>query len=174
MMPRRIGELKHVQNDRLHFVESRLDIGQEQAVPLISQTLHYTDTWFSNDVVKIFDAPPGTSCPVMEAIKDTDFVILVTEPTPFGLHDLKLAVETTRQLKKDFGVVINRDGLGNNDVQHYCERENLPILARIRNDRHIAELYSRGELIHKHHSEVRIQLEKIFDHVRKVYAGVLI
>ncbi len=98
---------------------------------------------------------------MIEAVKDADFVILVTEPTPFGLHDLKLAVDTVRELNKKFGVVINRYGIGNDDVLDYCQTENIPILAKIPNDRHIAELYSRGKLIYKEIPEVRQQLKKI-------------
>ncbi len=173
MTPMRIGELNHVKRNSLAFIESRLDIGQEQAVPLIAQTIQYVDKRFSNDILKIYDAPPGTSCPVIEALKDTDFVILITEPTPFGLHDLKLAVETTRALRLQFGVVINRYGIGNEDVVLYCKAENIPVLAKIPNDRRIAELYSRGQLIYKAIPEVRHQLEYIIDHIRSVYAGVL-
>lgn len=171
MAPLRIGELHHVKRNSLAFIESRLDIGQEQAVPLIAQTIQYVDKWFSNDILKIYDAPPGTSCPVIEALKNADFVILVTEPTPFGLHDLKLAVETTRALHKPFGVVINRYGIGNEDVVLYCRAENIPVLAKIPNDRRIAEMYSRGQLLYQAIPEVRHQMEYIIDHIRSVYAG---
>jgi len=108
MIPKKIGELNHFEKDNLTFVESRLDIGQEQAVPLISQTNEYIDKHFHKEALKLYDSPPGTSCPVIEAVKNADFVILVTEPTPFGLHDLKLAVDTLKELKKKFGVVVNR------------------------------------------------------------------
>ena len=113
----------------------------------------------------IYDAPPGTSCPVIEAVKDCDFVILVTEPTPFGLHDLKLAVDTIRALNKEFGVVINRDGIGNDDVLDYCQIESIPILAKSPNDRCIAELYSRGKLIYNEIPEVKKQLKNIEDYL---------
>ncbi len=161
MIPQKMGELKHIQNGKLSFVESRLDIGQEQAVPLIAQTNKYIESHFPEDFIKIYDSPPGTSCPVIEAVKEADFVILVTEPTPFGLHDLKLAVDTVRELNKIFGVVINRYGIGNDDVLDYCQTEKIPILAKIPNDRRIAELYSRGELIYKKIPEVRQQLKNI-------------
>jgi MinD superfamily P-loop ATPase len=161
MVPQKMGELKHFHNGRISFIESRLDIGQEQAVPLIAQTKKYIETHFSDSFIKIYDSPPGTSCPVIEAVKNSDFVILVTEPTPFGLHDLKLAVDTVRELNKKFGVVINRDGIGNDEVQNYCQKENIPILAKIHNDRRIAELYSRGELIYKEIPQVRQQLWQI-------------
>jgi MinD superfamily P-loop ATPase len=134
-------------------------------VPLIKQTHEYIDKKFTNDVIRIYDSPPGTSCPVIEATKDADFVILVTEPTPFGLHDLKLAIETMKELKKKFGVVVNRYGIGNDDVLDYCKNENIPLLAKIPNDRRIAELYSKGSLIYREFPEVRQQLEHIKDYI---------
>ncbi len=165
MIPQKMGELKQSKKEGLSFVESRLDIGQEQAVPLIAQTLEYMDRNFDDDFIKLFDAPPGTSCPVIEATKDADFVILITEPTPFGLHDLKLAVDTMRELKKDFGVIVNRHGIGNNDVLTYCQKENIPVLSKLPNDRRIAELYSRGSLIYQKIPEFKKQLVSIADYI---------
>ncbi|MCD4657298.1 MAG: ATPase, partial [Planctomycetes bacterium] len=161
MIPNKMGELNHYKSKKLTFVESRLDIGQEQAVPLIAQTIEYVDKHFNDEYIKLYDSPPGTSCPVIESIKDVDFVILVTEPTPFGLHDLKLAVDVTKVLGKRFGVVVNRFGIGNDDVLRYCKDENIPILAKIPNERKIAELYSHGSLIYLEVAEVRQQLELI-------------
>jgi MinD superfamily P-loop ATPase len=152
-------------------VESRLDIGQEQAVPLIAQTLDYVDKHFSKNIVRLYDSPPGTSCPVIEATKDADFIILVTEPTPFGLHDLKLAVDTMRELKKKVGVVVNRYGVGNDDVLEYCKKENIPVLAKIPNNRLIAELYSHGELIYKKVPEFKYQLEHIAESILSLKRG---
>ena len=160
MIPKKIGDLKQYKINNLNFIESRLVIGEEQAVPLIKQTQKYTDENFS-DSIKIFDSPPGTSCPVIEAVKDADFVILITEPTPFGLNDLKLAVETVRELGNKFGVVINRYGIGNNDVIEYCNSENIPIIAKILNSRKIAELYSGGQLLYDEIPEVAEELKKI-------------
>ena len=147
MVPIKMGVLSRYKIDNLCFVEARLNIGEEMATPMIAQTIDYLDKNFSNDYVQILDSPPGTSCPVIEAVKKADFVILVTEPTPFGFHDLRLAVETMRKLDKHFGVVINRFDLGNDDVENYCSQENIPIISRIANDRKIAELYSSGQLI---------------------------
>lgn len=161
-----MGELRHFKNNALSFVESSLEIGQEQATPLIAQTEVYTDQHFPEGSIIIYDAPPGTSCPVIEATKNADFVILVTEPTPFGLHDLKLAVETMKKLKKEFGVVINRHGIGNDEVLHFCKNEMIPVLAVIPNDRRIAELYSRGEMIHTQIPEVELQLERLWDSIK--------
>ena len=171
MRPEKTGTLKHFKINNLNFIESRLDIGQEQAVPLISQTKDYVEEKFPNNVVKIYDSPPGTSCPVIEATKDADFVILVTEPTPFGLYDLKLAVDTMRKLGKEFGVVINRYGIGNDDVFNYCHKEQIDIIGRINNERRIAELYSRGKLLYKQIPEfaniLKKMMEKIFNKMER-------
>ncbi len=165
MVPKKMGVLKHFNQGDLSFIESRLDVGEEQAVPLIAQTIQYVNDNFSDVPIRIYDAPPGTSCPVIEATKDADFVILVTEPTPFGLHDLKIAVETMRELKKEYAVIINRYGIGNDDVLEYCKKEAIPLIAKIPNDRRIAELYSSGKLIYDQHSEVRKQLESIKNYI---------
>ncbi len=167
MIPQRIGILNIYKKEKITFVESLLDIGQEQAVPLIAQTKEYIDDNFNGDILKLYDSPPGTSCPVIEAIKDSDFVILVTEPTPFGLHDLQLAVETVRKLNISFGVVVNRFGIGNSDVFQYCEKNNIPILAQIPNDRRIATHYSSGHLVYDKIPEVRQELLKISEYIRK-------
>ena len=92
----------------------------------------------------ILDAPPGTSCPVVETMRGADFALLVTEPTPFGLHDLRLAVEVARELRVPVGVVINRDGVGDARVDEYCAAEGIAVLMRIPLLRSIAEAYSKG------------------------------
>lgn len=166
MVNEKMGVLKMFKEGNLYFIESRLDIGEEQAVPLIRQTNQYVREHFEDDVIKLFDSPPGTSCPMIEAVKDTDIVILVTEPTPFGLHDLKLAVETVRELKKQFAVVINRDGIGNDAVQSYCMEEQIPIVAKIKNDRRIAELYSGGKLLFRELDHVKSELNNIVGFIR--------
>ena len=163
MIPKKMGELKHYKTDTFDFVESKLLIGEEQAVPLIKQTLKYVDSKFSDDYYKIFDSPPGTSCPVIEATKDADFVILITEPTPFGFNDVVLAIETMKELKKEFGVVINRYGIGDNQIIDYCDKNSIPILAKIPNSREIATLYSKGELLFEKLDFVKIEMEKIAD-----------
>lgn len=158
----KMGELKNFDVTGFTFVESRLDIGQEHATPLIAATNDYIEeNYKDDDTIILFDSPPGTSCPVIEATKDVDIVLLVTEPTPFGLHDLTLAVDTMRELKKDFGVIINRYGIGNDDVLKYCKKEKIPIIAKIPNDRKIAELYSQGKLIYKKVPEFYKQMRSI-------------
>ncbi len=165
MISQRMGTLKQYLNNNISFIESRLDIGQEQAVPLIAQTNEFVNKAFNKKTVKIFDSPPGTSCPVIEATKGVDFVILVTEPTPFGLHDLKLAVETMNALGKPYGVVINRYGIGNNDVVDHCKGNSIPVLAKIPNSRNIAELYSKGKLIYTELPEVKQELQNIKNYI---------
>jgi MinD superfamily P-loop ATPase len=98
----------------------------------------------NRDGTVIIDVSPGTSCPVVEAVKDSDFCLLVTEPTPFGLNDLVLAVETVKELKIPRGVVINRAGVGDGKVEEYCGNESIPILLTIPLDTEIARLYSNG------------------------------
>jgi len=168
MVPQKMGVLKHFEKNGISFIESRLDIGQEQAVPLIAQTLEFVDENFPDTSIKLYDSPPGTSCPVIEATKDADFIILITEPTPFGFNDLKLAIETMKKLEKKFAVVINRFGIGNDDVVEYCEKENIPLIAKIPKNRKVAELYSRGELIYDKIPEVKQELKKITDYILNI------
>ena len=160
MTSERIGEIKAFSADGFSFIEGRLDLGQEMAVPLIAQTIEYVDENFKNHI-KIFDAPPGTSCPVIEASRGSDFVILITESTPFGLNDLQLAVETMRVLKQKFGVIINRYGIGDSGVEEYCKEEGIVILTKIQNDREVAKLYSRGELIYPEIKHFKNSLDEI-------------
>ena len=141
-VPRMIGEVERGAAGALRFVQGRLSIGQALVPPVIRAVKRH----LPRTGVAILDAPPGTSCPVVEAIRDADFVLLVAEPTPFGLHDLQLAVETVRAVGLPHAVVLNRVGLGDDGVQQYCAREGIPILLEIPDDRRIAETYSRGEL----------------------------
>jgi len=160
MTPQRIGEIKELETENFPFIEGRLDLGQEMAVPLISQSIQYTGENYPNHI-KIFDAPPGTSCPVIEASRDSDFVILITEATPFGLNDLTLAVETMRVLEQNFGVIINRHGIGDASVEEYCAKEGIPIITKVKNDKEVAKLYSQGELIYNKVAHFKSSLDEI-------------
>jgi len=140
---REIGSLAIGQAGSMHFIQGTLNVGEAKSPPVIKAAKAAAP---KADIV-IFDAPPGTSCPVIESIRDCDVVILVTEPTPFGLNDLKLAVEMVRALKRYFAVVINRAGLGDRAVEQYCAREGIKVLAEIADERRVAEAYSRGDLI---------------------------
>lgn len=171
MIPKKMGDMRSYTAGKLNFIESKMLIGVEQAVPLIAQTINYLDENFPDDRLKIIDAPPGTSCPVIEVVKESDLVLLVTEPTPFGLHDLKLAVETVRKLEKPFAVVINRHGIGDDKVEKYCEEEGIEIVATIPNDRKIAETYSRGGLLYTSIPEVKEAIVKIAAYIEKAGQG---
>lgn len=140
---RDLGQLEQGTFDAGDFVHGRMRIGEAMSPPLIKKVKER----IKSAKINIIDAPPGTSCPVIAAMKDTDFVLMVTEPTPFGLHDLKLAVEAVKILGIPHGLVINRSDMGNDDVWQYARTENLPILMEIPFDRAIAEAYSRGRLM---------------------------
>ncbi len=160
MVASRIGQISEFKCDGFNLIEGRLDLGQEMAVPLISQTIQYVDENYDG-YIKLFDAPPGTSCPVIEASRFSDFVILITESTPFGLNDLVLAVETMKVLKQKFGVIINRYGIGDDGVERYCQDENIPIVAKVKNDKEVAKLYSQGELIYNEIEHFKDSLDEI-------------
>jgi MinD superfamily P-loop ATPase len=140
---RELGIIQKGHRNGIEFIHGKLRVGEAMSPPLINKVLSYTDP----ARLTIVDAPPGTSCPVIESMKNADFVLLVTEPTPFGLHDLKLAVGAVNILDIPCGLVINRSDLGDEKVKEYADHENLPILMEIPFDRQIAETYSRGELI---------------------------
>ncbi|MFC1965265.1 ATP-binding protein [Chloroflexota bacterium] len=135
-----IGVIETGHADGEDFGHGKLAIGQAMAPPIIRKVKGLVD----KDSVVIIDASPGTSCPVVEAIKDSDFCLLVTEPTPFGLNDLMLAVETVRQLSIPCGIVLNRAGVGDGKTEEYCQKEGIPILMTIPLDMNIASLYSQG------------------------------
>ena len=140
---REMGIFEAGTRNGVSFAYARLFVGQVMAVPAIERVRAAVQP----DKVNIIDAPPGTSCPVISSVKDTDFLILVTEPTPFGLNDLKLAVGMVKILAIPHGIVINRSDLGDDKVKEYAKEENIPILMEIPFDRQIAETYSKGKLL---------------------------
>jgi MinD superfamily P-loop ATPase len=140
---RELGVVSRGAREGLLFVNGRLRVGEAMSPPLINKVREYIQP----QLINIIDAPPGTSCPVIAATKNSDFVLMVTEPTPFGLHDLQLGVEAVKLLGIPCGLVINRSDIGTDEVRAYAEKENLPILMEIPFDRGIAEVYSRGELV---------------------------
>ena len=137
---REAGVVEWGQSDGVSFVHGKLTVGEAMAPPVIRKVKEYAN----NDGTVIIDVPPGTSCPVVEAVKGSDFCLLVTEPTPFGLNDLALAADTVRELGIPCGVVLNRAGVGDGKVEQYCLRENIPVMLTIPLDTEIARLYSRG------------------------------
>ena len=139
----RIGVIRTARVGSITLKSGCLDVG----VSLASTLVHALKERMEDGITTLLDAPPGTACQAVATLRGSDFVVLVTEPTPFGLHDLTLAVDTVRELGLPFGVVINRVGVGDDRVQRYCANEGIPILLEIPDDRRVAEAYSRGELI---------------------------
>jgi MinD superfamily P-loop ATPase len=142
-VPRSIGEINMGVGKGVSFHEGRLNVG-EAISPPITRALRKS---LPTDEIVIIDAPPGTSCPAIAAVKDTDFVILVTEPTPFGLSDLRLAIEMVQALGRPFGVIINRSDIGDDNVEQFCRGADIDILMKIRFDRKLAESYAIGGLL---------------------------
>ena len=161
---REIGLVEIGTKGDLQFGHGRLNIGEAMSPPLIRAVKEHSNP--ARTV--IIDAPPGTSCPVVASIKESDFCVLVTEPTPFGLNDLVLAVEVLRKLKIPFGVVINRSDLGNKDTHDYCKKNNIPILMEILFKKEIAIAYSKGETIVEAFPEYRHQFSELFKMIKKI------
>lgn len=159
---REIGEIEQGRSKQIHFIHGRLRVGEAMSPPLIKAVRSLAT---SNRTV-IIDAPPGTSCPVITAIRGVDYVLLVTEPTPFGLHDLKLAVEAVRLLDIPCGLVINRAGIGNDAVQQYAKENQLPILLEIPYERQIAEICSRGGLLVQESDHWHHQFQQLMTRIR--------
>jgi MinD superfamily P-loop ATPase len=137
---RQIGVIKKGEAKGVELVYGELNVGEAMAVPLIRAVKNQ----MKNDKTVIIDAPPGTACSLVASVHKTDYCILVTEPTPFGLHDLKITVQVLKDLGVPMGVVINRAGIGDRKVYEYCEKEKIPLLLEIPFSKKIAELYSRG------------------------------
>lgn len=140
---REIGTVETGHTGNITLVRGLLDVGVAMSPPLIRSVKGSA----SAEGLAIVDAPPGASCPMVAAVGGCDLAILVTEPTPFGLHDLRVAVETLRELKLPFGVVINRADAGDDRTVDYCSTEGIEILAEIPDDRRIAIAYSKGEIL---------------------------
>jgi MinD superfamily P-loop ATPase len=141
--PREIGFADLGSANGVKFGQGRLTIGDIHSPSLIKKVKANALT----EGIVIIDVPPGTSCPVIEAIKGSDFVLLVTEPTPFGLNDLRLAVGMVRQLKIPFSVLVNRSERDERMINRYCEDENIDVVFELPDDRRIAEAYSVGRII---------------------------
>jgi len=141
--PKEVGFTDFGSANGVKFGQGRLKIGDIHSPSLIKKV---KASALAEGIV-IIDAPPGTSCPVIEAVKGSDFVLLVTEPTPFGLNDLKLAVGMVRELKIPFAVVVNRSEPDEQMINQYCRDENIDIIFEVPDDRRIAEAYSVGEMI---------------------------
>jgi MinD superfamily P-loop ATPase len=161
---RELGVIEIGHRDGMEFVHGRLRVGEAMSPPLIRKVLEYTRP----GVLTIIDAPPGTSCPVIASMKGSDFVLLVTEPTPFGLHDLKLAVGAVNILGIPCGLVINRSDMGDDRVREYANSEGIPILMEIPFDRKIAEHYSRGEMLVEAMPEWKERFKDLFHQIEVI------
>jgi MinD superfamily P-loop ATPase len=138
-----IGEVQEARLGDLRLVHGRLDVGRPRAEPVISAVRARARP----NATVLIDAPPGAACAAVATVRGADFVLLVTEPTPFGLHDLKQAVGLVRKFALPFGVLINRSTVGDRGVSDYCDAERIPVLLELPDDRHVAEAYARGKLI---------------------------
>ncbi|SMB88041.1 MinD superfamily P-loop ATPase, contains an inserted ferredoxin domain [Desulfonispora thiosulfatigenes DSM 11270] len=158
---REIGTVEIGQKDNIKIVHGKLRIGEAMSPPLIKEVKNKAP----KEGITIIDAPPGTSCPVIAAIEDTDFVLLVTEPTPFGLNDLRLAVGMVRTMDIPMAVAINRADIGDQEVQKYCKEENIPIFLELPNKREAAQNYSKGKLILQ-------EMPEFEEHFKKAIASI--
>jgi MinD superfamily P-loop ATPase len=163
---REVGVVEKGDSGNLELIQGKLNVGEAMAPPVIREVKRHIDP----ASIVIIDVPPGTSCPVIEAAKGSDFCLLVTEPTPFGLNDLSLAVEVVRELAMPCGVIINRVGVGDDEVERYCHREEVPILLRIPLDRNIAMLYSKGIPLVEGMPEWREQFLELFRAIKDIVA----
>ena len=147
----------------ISFARGVLDVGEPMATPAIRQLKRWAIPGDGSPV--ILDAPPGTSCPVVETVRGADYLLLVTEPTPFGLHDLRLATEVAAELDMPAGVIINRDGIGDTQVDAFCEAAGLPILMRIPFERAIAEGIARGRTLVEIRPEYASRFRAMFQQI---------
>jgi MinD superfamily P-loop ATPase len=164
---REMGMVERGNSGNLELIQGRLAIGEAMAPPVIREVKKYIDP--TREV--IVDVSPGTSCPMVEAVKGSDFCLLVTEPTPFGLNDLSLAVEVVRELGIPCGVVINRVGVGGEEVGQYCRQEGIPIPLRIPLDRNIAMFYSKGIPLIEGVPRWREEFLRLFRDIKSIVAA---
>lgn len=166
--PRRIGVVEVVEAGDVTLVEGRLDVG----APLVPPLVRAVKAHLVGDRPAILDAPPGRSCPVVETLRGADAVLLVTEPTPFGLHDLRVAVQVARdELDLPVAVVVNRDGVGDAGVDAYCAAEGLPILLRIPLERAIAEGIANGAPLIAIQPEYRARFVTLWEQLQGLGTG---
>lgn len=158
------GHSSNLKNIGDNFIHGKLRIGEAMSPPLIKEVKKCAN----NYEIQVLDCPPGTSCPVISAIDGTDYILLVTEPTPFGLWDLKLAVEMVKEIGIPFGIVINKSCSNDNLIENYAQSENIDIIAKIPDDRKIAEAYSRGELMLKALPVYEENFKQVLETIEKI------
>ena len=168
-VPRPIGTIRsgyaqNIDGESFKYIEGSLNSGETLSPPIIRQVKSYTDP----EKTVIIDAPPGTSCPVVASIRDADYCILVTEPTPFGLHDLTLTVELTRELGIPAGVIINRSDVGDTAIEEYCYGHDIPVLMKIPFRKDIAHGYANGIPLVRQYPEYRSQFTELFQPISQM------
>ncbi|MFX1483587.1 MAG: ATP-binding protein [Promethearchaeota archaeon] len=161
---RSVGFVKSGVVDNVKLTFGELNIGEPMAVPLIKAVKNH----IVNSDINILDAPPGTSCTVIETMRESDYVILVTEPTPFGLHDLMMTVDVLDRLGIPYGVVLNRSTIGSDDTARFLAEKKIPIIMEVPFNRQIAELYSKGVPFVKVLTEFQIKFQEIMKHIKEV------
>jgi len=158
---------KYAVTENTTIIEARVKVGVYSPVSVIKAAIKQAEI----AEVVLMDSPPGTSCPFIQTVAHADFVVLVTEPTPFGLSDLKQSVETLKTLNKPYGVIVNRANLGNDDVYVYLNKENIPLLMNIPFDKTISAIYSKGELLCKHQTQWQSQFNNLFNSIKYQYGN---
>jgi len=148
----------------MDFTYGILNVGEAMATPVIKALKKLANPMRT----VIFDAPPGTACSFVETVVDSDYCILVTEPTPFGFFDLKIAVEVVRKVNVPFGIVINRADIGDDSVVRFCDENNIPVLMKIPYDKDVAVAYSKGIPITEVGKEYKKQLLKMYESLRAI------
>lgn len=164
--PQPLGEIANYRTSvGAGVIEGRLEIGSSMQTALIKAVKKSVN---HSQNTLLFDAPPGTSCPVVETVSDADYIVLVSEPTPFGLYDLKLTVELIKELGIPFGVIINKAGLGDDKVYRYLESENIELIGKIPFSRNYASHYSKGELLGQANNELSSSYQSVLNKLLKL------
>ncbi|MDD2198491.1 MAG: ATP-binding protein [Bacteroidales bacterium] len=166
MTHKKNGVIRNYGKDNVLLYDGLLDVGEASAVPLITELKSQVLSKHNNSVDYFFDSPPGTSCPMIESIRDVDFVILVAEPTPFGIHDMDLAIQTVQLSDTPLGVVINKDNENSQKIYEKCKEYNVPILAAIPHKREIASFLANGGLATRKFDEIKISLTQLVEELK--------
>jgi MinD superfamily P-loop ATPase len=162
---KKLGTVQSVYlNCHTQIIEGRTEVGVYSPVPVIKKAIKEAN----EKTLNIFDSPPGISCPFIATVDKADFVVLVTEPTPFGLNDLKLSVETLNHLGKPHGVIVNRSNLGDREVYNYLQQNNIPLLMEIPMDREIARIYSEGRMLVDEEPNFQVQFIKLLNTINQI------
>lgn len=164
---KRIGKIFSTHIKNLNFIYGQLEIGYPMSPPLISTVKEN----ILKEAINIIDCPPGVSCPAIEGVKGSDYCILVTDPTPFAMHDLKLSVEALRYLNIPFGIFLNRCDIGDDRIYDYCKSEYIEILASMPNNLELARIYSRGEILVEELPEYKLLFQDLFNNIKDKING---